>query len=193
MTYRQSSARLAEYRRQIADLRTKMRETRAATEPEEVADYVFTNGDGSVRLSELFGGKPDLIVIHNMGASCPSCTLWADGFNGIYDHLVSRAAFVVSSPDAPDLQRQFAAGRGWRFPMLSHQGTTFAADMGYRSQDGSWLPGISVFRREPSRILRVSDTGFCPGDDFCALWHIFDLLPDGPSAGSRNIAMDKEK
>ena len=179
MNYRQSSARLAEYRRQIADLRTRMRETRAVTEPEEVADYVFTNGGGSVRLSELLGGKPDLIVIHNMGASCPSCTLWADGFNGIYDHLVSRAAFVVSSPDAPDRQRQFAADRGWRFPMLSHQRTTFAADMGYRSQDGGWLPGISVFRREPSRILRVSDTGFCPGDDFCALWHIFDLLPDG--------------
>ena len=90
MNYRQSSARLAEYRRQIADLRTKMRETRAATEPEEVADYVFTNCDGSVHLSELFGGKPDLIVIHNMGASCPSCTLWADGFNGVYDHLVNR-------------------------------------------------------------------------------------------------------
>jgi len=179
MNYRQSSARLAEYRRQIADLRTRMRETRAVTEPEEVADYVFTNGGGSVRLSELLGGKPDLIVIHNMGASCPSCTLWADGFNGIYDHLVSRAAFVVSSPDAPDRQRQFAADRGWRFPMLSHQRTTFAADMGYRSQDGGWLPGISVFRREPSRILRISDTGFCPGDDFCAIWHIFDLLPDG--------------
>jgi len=30
-----------------------------------------------------------------------------------------------------------------------------------------------------NRILRVSDTGFAPGADFCALWHIFDLLPGG--------------
>ena len=27
--------------------------------------------------------------------------------------------------------------------------------------------------------LRVSDTGFSPGDDFCTLWHFFDLLPGG--------------
>ncbi len=179
MTYRETSTRLAEYRRQIADLRDKMREVRAASEPEEVPDYVFTNSAGSACLSELFGDKPDLVVIHNMGASCPSCTLWADGFNGIYDHLASRADFVVSSPDTPAVQKSFAAGRGWRFPMVSHDGTTFAADMGYRSEDGGWLPGISVFRREKNRILRVSDAGLGPGDDFCSLWHIFDLLPGG--------------
>jgi predicted dithiol-disulfide oxidoreductase (DUF899 family) len=179
MNYRESSARLADYRRQIADLRDKMREARAAAEPEEVPDYTFTNTTGSVLLSELFGDKPELIGIHNMGSSCPSCTLWADGFNGIYDHLASRAAFVVSSPDTPAAQKSFAAGRGWRFPMVSHSGTTFAADMGYRSAEGGWLPGVSVFRREGNRILRVADSGFAPGDDFCSLWHIYDLLPGG--------------
>jgi len=179
VNYRETSTRLAEYRRQIAGLRGKMREARAAAEPEEVPDYVFTNTSGSVRLSELFGGKPDLIVIHNMGATCPHCTLWADGFNGIYDHLASRATFVLSSPDTPNTQKTFAASRGWRFPMVSHNGTTFAADMGYRSEDGGWLPGTSVFRRELNRILRVSDAGFNPSDDFCILWHIFDLLPGG--------------
>jgi predicted dithiol-disulfide oxidoreductase (DUF899 family) len=179
MNYRESSTRLADYRRQIADLRDKMREARAAAEPEEVPDYTFTTLTGSVRLSELFGDKPELIVIHNMGSSCPSCTLWADGFNGIYDHLASRAAFVVSSPDAPAAQRSFAGGRGWRFPTVSHSGTTFAADMGYRSADGGWLPGVSVFRRDGNRILRVADSGFAPGDDFCSLWHIYDLLPGG--------------
>jgi predicted dithiol-disulfide oxidoreductase (DUF899 family) len=179
VNYRETSTRLAEYRRQIAGLRDKMREARAAAEAEEVPDYVFTNSSGSVRLSELFGDKPDLIVIHNMGATCPHCTLWADGFNGIYDHLASRATFVLSSPDTPNTQKTFAASRGWRFPMVSHNGTTFAADMGYRSEDGGWLPGTSVFRRELNRILRVSDAGFNPGDDFCVLWHIFDLLPGG--------------
>ena len=179
MNYREGSARLAEYRRNIAEIRAKMREARGATEPEEVADYDFTARNGTVRLSELFGDKTDLIVIHNMGSSCPNCTLWADGFNGIYDHLRNRAAVVVSSPDRPEVQKKFAESRGWRFPMVSHHDTTFAADMGYRSTDGGWLPGISVFRRERGRILRVSDTGFSPGDDFCTLWHIFDLLPGG--------------
>ena len=179
MNYRETSAELAEYRRQIAELRNKMREARAASEPEEVGDYVFATSNGSVRLSELFGTKADLMVIHNMGTSCPSCTMWADGFNGIHDHLVNRAAFAVSSPDAPAVQQSFAAGRGWRFPMVSHAGTSFAADMGYGSEDGGWLPGISVFRRDGNRILRVSDARFSPGDDFCTIWHIFDLLPGG--------------
>lgn len=60
------------------------------------------------------------------------------------------------------------------------EGTTFAADMGYRSERGGGLPGISVLRKEANRIPRVSDSGPHPGDDFCALWHIFDLLPGGP-------------
>jgi len=38
---------------------------------------------------------------------------------------------------------------------------------------------VSVFRKSGQRICRVSDTGFQPGDDFCAIWHFFDLLPEG--------------
>jgi predicted dithiol-disulfide oxidoreductase (DUF899 family) len=179
MSYRDSAAALAAYRTQIAELRRKMREVQAAAEPEVVADHTFMTPDGVTRLSELFGSKNDLFVIHNMGTSCPSCTMWADGYNGVYEHLANRAAFVVCSPDPPDVQHRFASGRGWRFPMVSHQGTSFAADMGYRSESGGWLPGVSVFRREGDCIMRVSDTGFHPGDDFCSVWHLLDMLPAG--------------
>ncbi|HEV2097343.1 MAG TPA: DUF899 family protein, partial [Stellaceae bacterium] len=120
MNYRETSAQLAEYRHRISDLRDRMRKVRDMAEPEEVPDYVFSNCDGAVPISELFGDKADLIVIHNMGTTCPNCTLWADGFNGVYDHLANRAAFVVSSPDMPEVQKRFAASRGWRFPMVSH-------------------------------------------------------------------------
>src|SRR5262249_37920202 len=109
MSYHDTARKLAAYRGQIAELREKMRADQAAAEPEPVEDYAFTRADGeSVRLSGLFGGKDTLIVIHNMGRSCPYCTLWADGFNGVYAHLSNRAAFVLSSPDKPDEQRQFA-------------------------------------------------------------------------------------
>src|SRR5262249_42734985 len=92
MTYKQSSEQIGQYRAQIADLRKKMREAQAAIEPEEVKDYTFARANGgAVRLSELFGDKDTLIVIHNMGMGCTSCTLWADGFNGVYEHLASRA------------------------------------------------------------------------------------------------------
>ena len=178
MSYENTAAKLGEYREQIADLRKKMRDLQASVEPEEVKDYEFKRAESTVLLSELFGGKSDLFVIHNMGQSCPYCTLWADGFNGVYGHLANRAAFVLSSPDAPERQQKFAESRSWTFPMVSHQGTTFAADMGYRSEDG-WMPGVSVFRRENGKIFRVSHTAFSPGDDFCTVWHLFDLIPEG--------------
>jgi predicted dithiol-disulfide oxidoreductase (DUF899 family) len=172
---------LAAYREQIAVIREQMRAVQASVAPEPVHDYTFETPDGHSQLSALFGNRRDLFLIHNMGTTCPNCTLWADGFNGIYPHIADRAAFVVTSPDAPDVQQRFAAGRGWRFPMVSHRGSSFAADMGYRSETGGWLPGISVLRRDGGRILRVSDTGFHPNDDFCALWPFLDLLPDGPA------------
>lgn len=178
MKYQDASEKVAEYRREIAELRKKMRALQAEREPEEVRDYTFATMAGPLQLSELFGDRDDLILIHNMGKSCAYCTLWADGFNGIYDHLIDRAAFVVTSPDVPSVQAALAEKRGWRFPMVSHQDTTFAADMGYRTKDGL-RPGISILKREPTRIVRVSDTGFRPGDDFCTIWHILDLFPEG--------------
>jgi predicted dithiol-disulfide oxidoreductase (DUF899 family) len=179
MNYRETSTQIASWRTQIAELRQKMREARSAAEPEPVRDYELRTAAGTQRLSQLFGAHHDLIAIHNMGRGCVHCTLWADGFNGLYSHIADRAAFVVTSPDAVDVQRDFAASRGWRFPMASHQGSSFAEDMGYRSEKRGWLPGVSIFRRKSDRIVRVADTGFQPNDDFCSLWHFFDMLPEG--------------
>jgi predicted dithiol-disulfide oxidoreductase (DUF899 family) len=181
MPYRDVTQRLAAYRREIAALREKMRAAQQEVEPEEVEDYRFQSIDGAIQLSELFGGKEFLFVIHNMGVGCPNCTMWADGFNGVLPHLENRAAFVVSSPDDPITQRDFAIARGWCFRMVSHRGTGFAADMGYRGENGGWLPGVSVFRQIGQRIYRVSDSAFDDGDDFCTVWHFLDLLPGGPA------------
>ncbi len=179
MRYADVHGKLADYRRQIASIRERMREALAGVEPQQVQDYEFSTTEGTVRLSQLFGHHEDLILIHNMGVSCSYCTLWADGYNGLHPHVINRAGFAVSSPDRPSVQKKFAESRGWKFPMVSHAGTSFAADMGYVSAKGGWMPGVSVFRREGAALMRVSDTGFSPGDDFCALWHFFDLLPGG--------------
>jgi predicted dithiol-disulfide oxidoreductase (DUF899 family) len=176
--YKAASEKLASYRREITTIRQKMRALQETIEPEPVQDYELSTPNGPVRLSQLFGDKDDLFVVHNMGAACPYCTLWADGYNGIYQHIANRAAFVLASPDAPEAQKSFAASRGWRFPMVSHAGTSFAADMGYRSERG-WMPGISVFQKRGDEVVRVSDTGLKPGDDFCSLWHMLDMLPEG--------------
>ena len=170
MGYAESVSVLKAKRRQIEALREEMRAIQAGIEPEAVDDYEFAGWDGPVKLSELFGEKRDLFVIHNMGAGCSYCTLWADGFNGVYDHLADRAGFVVASPNPVAAQKQFAASRGWRFPMVCHTGTSFTKDMGYfrpgadplADKLGGWYPGVSVFQKEGGRILRVSDAELGP-------------------------------
>jgi predicted dithiol-disulfide oxidoreductase (DUF899 family) len=188
MKYAAGSEKMLAYRRQIADIRREMRTTLASIEPQEVSDYEFKTLEGTVRLSELFGDHEDLMVVHNMGSSCRGCTLWADGYNGVHHHVITRTAFAVSSPDTPEVQQKLAQARGWKFRMVSHLGTTFAADMGYRSDQGGWRPGISVFKRAESKILRVSDAAWSPGDDFCTVWHFFDLLPDGAAGWSPKLS-----
>jgi predicted dithiol-disulfide oxidoreductase (DUF899 family) len=178
MGYGDTVVQLNDYRRQIGGIKAKIRELQAGIEPEAVADYVFSTPSGPVRLSELFGDKNELFVIHNMGKACAYCTLWADGFNGVQHHLRDRAAFVVSSPDSPQAQQEFARARGWLFPMVSHAGSSFAEDMGYR-REGKFWPGVSVFRRQDNGIVRISDAGLGPDDVFCVVWSFLDLLGVG--------------
>lgn len=154
---------------------------RHALPPQEVLNYVFAGHDGkSLSLSEAFGAKDDLIVVHNMGVRCPMCTMWADGVDGVSAHLRDRAGLLVVSDDPVRTQKAFVKARGWRFPMASSGGTTFFRDMGFASEDGSPWPGVSAFHREPDgRILRVGRSGFGPGDDFCPTYGFLALLRDG--------------
>lgn len=104
----------------LVQISTPTRAQSSSTTTQEIADYDFMTPGGQVHLSALFGGYEDLIVVHNMGSSCAHCTLWADGYNGIHQHVITRAAFVVSSPDSPAVQQKFAEERGWKFRMVSH-------------------------------------------------------------------------
>jgi len=167
--------------REFEDLRQRISDLRKQLPAESIEDFTLTSAEGSpVQLSELFGDKDDLIVVHNMGKGCPYCTLWADGFNGVRHHLEDRAAFVVVSPDAPEVMSKFALDRGWHFRMLSNKGSGFTKSMGYEGDKGEPFPGVSAFHREPDgSIVRTNHAPFGPGDDFCSTWHLFDLLKDG--------------
>jgi predicted dithiol-disulfide oxidoreductase (DUF899 family) len=166
--------------KQLAARMNALRRDLVAGDPRPLPDYALLDHNGPVRLSELFGDRDDLIVIHNMGRGCPYCTMWADGLNGLLPHLEDRAAVVLSSPDAPDVQRAFAAGRGWRFRMISTAGSTFTADMGYQEPGGDYWPGVSTFRKQSDgSVVRVARDYFGPGDAYCGAWPLFDLLDGG--------------
>lgn len=176
--------RLQELEGEIAQKRNELRRLLNESARMEVQDYELTDRNGNrVRLSELFGDKDDLIVVHNMGASCPYCTLWADGFNGVVPHLESRAAFAVVSPDEPEAQKQFAESRNWTFSMYSSRDSDFTRDLGFTfEKDGRvyQLPGFSTFRKTADgTIVRVGRDGFGPGDVYSGIWHMFALLENG--------------
>jgi len=175
-----AAAEVAAVEEQIEKLRERLIQLRREAGAQTVKDYTFKDRDGQpVTLSSLFGDKDDLIIIHNMGKGCRYCTLWADGFIGVHQHFENRAGFALVSPDEPSVMKAFAEGRGWTFTTLSNHGGTFTADVGFE-KDGKYSPGFSTFHRDADgTIQRVGYAYFGPGDDFCALWHMFDLLKDG--------------
>ena len=98
--------------------------------------------------------------------------------------VVLQVVFVVVSPDSPAAQQDFAKKRGWQFIMYSAEGTTFTMDMGFQTEGGEFMsgfqPGVSVLHKnEDGTIVRVSKDAFGPGDLYCGVWHLFNLLPDG--------------
>ena len=175
------SERIADLEKELLEKQQALAELRREMPPEPVKDYVLQTTSGPAKLSKMFGDKPNLTLIHNMGKGCSYCTLWADGFNGEVDHLQDRAAFVVCSSDAPKVQAEFAASRGWRFPMVSSADTSFTADMGdMQGKSGPW-PGVSTFRKnDDGSIARIAHCSLGPGDAFCGVWHLFNLLEGGP-------------
>ncbi len=187
-----------ELRKEIEDLEQRLQEEkqrlaalRKQMPPEAIDDYEFTANDGSKkRLSEMFGDRDELMLIHNMGKGCAYCTLWADGFNGLHQHLQNRVSFVLVSPDDHQTQVQFAASRGWKFPIYSHKGSTFSKDLGFE-QDGKQWPGVSTFRKlDDGSIERVAWAYFGPGDDYCSFWHLLELLPEGVASWQPKFKYD---
>jgi predicted dithiol-disulfide oxidoreductase (DUF899 family) len=166
--------------KEIEQKRKRILELRKQMQPEPVSDYALKNWDGNdVKLSSLFGDRSELMIIHNMGKRCVYCTLWADGFNGLALPLADRAPFVVVSPDEPEVQREFAQSRGWKFNMLSGHGSTFIKDMGFEKEGPSYWPGVSTFIKKDGKIYRTAKDVFGPGDFYCSAWHLIDLLPNG--------------
>lgn len=171
--------KLAAVGKKIAALEKQARTIRARAPKQRVADYELVRSDGTkVRLSELFGDKDQLVLIHNMGKTCPYCTMWADGFNALWKHVAEKSAFVLVNNDEPGDQARVAAARNWSFPMVSAKGTSMFRDLGFGDAKGDWYPGVSTLvRKKNGAIERYGAAPFGPGDKFNSVFSFFELLP----------------
>jgi uncharacterized peroxidase-related enzyme len=189
-------ATVAALESQMESLRNTLVAARAkAASRSAVKDYAFVRADGSsTTLAQLFdvtsaNGHTDLLVIHNMGERCQYCALWADGLSAFASHTATRCALVLATPDSPESARAQILLRGWKMPVVCDGGTSFARDMGFEDDASDSLgearsakrrPGVSAFRRGADGIIRrTSAATFGPGDEFCAIWPLFELLEDG--------------
>jgi len=171
---------IQELSKAVFEAKDKLRQAIKDLPPEPVEDWILQNTDASpVKLSQLFGDKSELLVVHNMGKHCNYCSLWADGFIGHANHIEERCAFVLCSNDDPQTTAAFAKERGWNYRCISGKDSGFAEAMGYRTADGA-LPGVSAFHKQPDgSIVRTGHAPFGPGDDFCPVWPFMDLIKDG--------------
>jgi predicted dithiol-disulfide oxidoreductase (DUF899 family) len=165
--------------------------------------YVFQGENGPETLADLFDGRSQLIVYHFMydpdwDIGCKSCSFWADNFNGIIPHLNQRDVSMVAISRAPlqKLQSQ-ARSLGWSFKWVSCADSDFNFDYNVSFSPADFargeayynyakqkptrtdLPGVSVFLREPGRILHTYST-FSRGIDMLnTAYHYLDLAPKG--------------
>lgn len=165
--------------------------------------YVFEGPDGQLPLSDLFAGRSQLIVYHfmygpNWTEGCPSCSFWADNFEGVPIHLAHRDATLVAISRAP--YEKLAAYRrrmGWTFPWYSSHGSDFNFDfqVSYtpeqvesgnaehnyrRTKVLAELPGISVFFRDETGEVYHTYSTYARGLDMLnGAYHYMDLLPKG--------------
>ena len=140
----------------------------------DVPDYTFDTGGGEIRLSSLFGDHERLLMIHNMGQGCRYCTLWADGINGVLHHLEDAMAVALTSKDTPEIQRQMALDRGWRFRTVSHGGGDYMTEQCSMGEHANY-PGAAVYHRKAGKITRIGRTAFGPGDLYSPVWHFLAL------------------
>ena len=171
---------IEQLQKQVKSLQGEIRELIAKEMKPLSKDYTFDSVNGQVKLSNLFGEQQELIVIHNMGISCPYCTAFADGINGILHYLNSRCEVVLESSDPVDIQQDVVKKRRWKFKVLSthKQGDAFSKDMGICGHHAE--PGFSVFYRDnDGKVERVSYSQFDDGDEFCPVFPILEHLRGG--------------
>jgi predicted dithiol-disulfide oxidoreductase (DUF899 family) len=166
-------------------------------------NYVFEGAAGKTTLAELFEGRSQLVAYHFMFApdweeGCPSCSFWADNFNGIAIHLNHRDVTLVAiSRASSEKLEAFKRRMGWTFKWVSSGSNDFNYDYhvsftpealkgqveynyAKRKTDTSDLPGVSVFYKDGDGNIYHTYSAYARGIDILnTAYHYLDLVPKG--------------
>ena len=174
-------------------------------------DYRFQGPSGDVSLRDLFGDCSQLLVYHFMFGpdwqqGCPSCSFWADNYNGIDRHLQQRDIQLVTVSRAP-LQTllDYRDRMGWDFQWYSSLGSDFNSDFhvsfvdqptdieyNYRTQPyfSDEMPGISAFYKDADGTVYHTYSCYARGVEIVnGAYHYMDLAPKGRDEDSLEFSM----
>ena len=167
-------------------------------------DYRFDTLRGTESLADLFDGCTQLLVYHFMFGpdwqeGCPSCSFWADNYQGTLPHLRARDINLVAVSRAPLAKLQSYRDRmGWTFDWVSSAPSRFSFDFAVsfepeddpatapnynfatQSFNGDEAPGISVFVRDKTGEVYHTYSCYSRGLDMLnGAYHHLDLVPKG--------------
>lgn len=190
--------------KELTHLRDRLSEERRALPWVRVDKrYEFDTPEGRKTLAQLFGPHGQLAVYHFMFGpeweqGCPSCSFWADNFNGIAVHLAHRDVAFTAISRAPLAKlQQYQRRMGWSFPWASSHGSDFNFDyqvsftpeaqkgkvfynFEQRSFPSEEAPGISVFARNAAGEVFHTYSCYARGLDMMnGAYHFLDLVPRG--------------
>ena len=167
-------------------------------------DYQFESADGKHSLADLFANRKQLLIYHFMFGpdweeGCPSCSFWADNYNGIDVHLAHRDTTLLAISNTS--MEKIAAYRermGWTFNWVSSLGSDFNQDFNvtftesevakgemyynysmtrFPSTEG---PGISVLFKDDAGDIYHTYSCYSRGLDMLnTAYHMLDLTPLG--------------
>jgi predicted dithiol-disulfide oxidoreductase (DUF899 family) len=163
--------------------------------------YEFDGPNGRLSLLDLFDGRSQLIVYHFMLGpgwveGCPSCSFWADSYDGTQVHLANRDAALVAVSRAPfDEIEAYRRRMGWTFRWVSSAPSDFNFDFGvsstpeHRATEYNFRPvdepmdespGLSVFARDDAGDVFHTYSTYSRGlEPFNAAYQLLDLTPKG--------------
>lgn len=166
--------------------------------------YLFDGPKGQETLGDLLEEQRQLIIYHFMYGpdwedGCPSCSFWADNFDGINIHLNHRDINLIAVSRARLEQLDAYKKRmGWRFKWVSSYGSDFNRDYhvsftademergemfhnfrieGFPSEEA---PGVSVFYKNQQGDIFHTYSCYARGLDILnGAYHYMDLTPGG--------------
>jgi predicted dithiol-disulfide oxidoreductase (DUF899 family) len=178
-------------------------------------EYSFDSVGGRLGLADLFDDASQLIVYHFMYGpdweeGCPSCSFWADNFNGIDIHLKHRDISLVAVSRAPlETLQAYRERMGWDFNWVSSLASDFNFDfqvsftpeemekgeMVYNFSVGTFPsdegPGVSVFHKDDRNQVFHTYSTYARGLDMLnGAYHYMDLAPRGRDEQELSFTME---